>query len=684
MSLVRSVPAPNPLAGKLNVSTPHGGSNPSLFYKSLDERFTHTQVLGQTGSGKSNLIYGMIANDILQGNGVCLIDPQGKLYQEVLGFCLDLALVDGDYSIFERLHIIDPDIFESRWIKEHTPFKTFLTGFNPLAIEDKTPSRVDFFAKQLKSSFLNIRNQSNETMTPVLAKWLYCTFYTLIATGLPLTEAKYLLDPDPEHPRRAEILRDLRSWNPEAGEAVARDFELVMGMPKKDTLYQEMRSTNGLIGLMLRNEFLTKTFACKDSINIGDIMANGEILLVNTSPASGVLPTQDAAFFSSILLAQIANEARYRREREPDLDKANPFFVYLDEFPHYTDNDMISSLAMLRQYRVGYVLAYQYLSQLSDGKDESLHSALMNSTGNKIVFNVGTEDGKVMGNTMFCPYIDPTRVKLQLYSKQQFAKEPRVVTLTDTSHSSTESSSMAIGESVTDTTSNSSSTGGGKASTNGNTSGRSDNHSPPPFVDPDKYRTFDAWNEAYIRANNRGPSYSLNESTMKNDTVNSSWNNQTGSSRANTSSTTRTTGNATTNGTTYKQSLFEDKYFEYNISSIQYYPIEEQLHLASSLLAILPPGKAVFKNRDREPIGMEIELFPKRIYSIKKPALAKDYVNCLLAMSVKQPAMNCVCKDGSLFRGPNQEPEQVLTESIEALENFATEDPPDFDYDELI
>src|SRR5665811_630376 len=46
----------------------------------------HMYIIGQTGTGKTTLLKTMIRQDILAGEGVCMIDPHGSDIQEVLSF----------------------------------------------------------------------------------------------------------------------------------------------------------------------------------------------------------------------------------------------------------------------------------------------------------------------------------------------------------------------------------------------------------------------------------------------------------------------------------------------------------------------------------------------------------------------------------------------------------------------
>ncbi|MEI6972468.1 MAG: DUF87 domain-containing protein, partial [bacterium] len=47
------------------------------------ERSRHLYILGATGTGKSTVLYNLVMQDIHHGEGVCLVDPHGDLYQQV-------------------------------------------------------------------------------------------------------------------------------------------------------------------------------------------------------------------------------------------------------------------------------------------------------------------------------------------------------------------------------------------------------------------------------------------------------------------------------------------------------------------------------------------------------------------------------------------------------------------------
>ena len=47
-------------------------------------RATHMQVIGASGTGKTKFLEHLIRQDILNGRGLCLLDPTGNLYRDVV------------------------------------------------------------------------------------------------------------------------------------------------------------------------------------------------------------------------------------------------------------------------------------------------------------------------------------------------------------------------------------------------------------------------------------------------------------------------------------------------------------------------------------------------------------------------------------------------------------------------
>ena len=83
--------------------SPLGKSNGVFLKQEL--RTEHMLVLGRSGFGKTYFLENMIRQDILAGNGVCVIDPSGDLYSRLLNFC---HLNKFKSNIRKRLMLINP------------------------------------------------------------------------------------------------------------------------------------------------------------------------------------------------------------------------------------------------------------------------------------------------------------------------------------------------------------------------------------------------------------------------------------------------------------------------------------------------------------------------------------------------------------------------------------------------
>ena len=88
---------------------------PKKVYLHEKTRSTHMQVIGSTGTGKSKFLEHLIRADILNGDGLCLIDPHGYLYDDLVNWLCSW-----------------PDFFQYKKIVLFNPADDdYFLGFNP-------------------------------------------------------------------------------------------------------------------------------------------------------------------------------------------------------------------------------------------------------------------------------------------------------------------------------------------------------------------------------------------------------------------------------------------------------------------------------------------------------------------------------------------------------------------------
>ncbi len=61
------------------LGTVHSYHRPQPFGIRLEDRLAHLYIVGQTGTGKSTLLYNLAMQDVKAGIGFCLVDPHGDL-----------------------------------------------------------------------------------------------------------------------------------------------------------------------------------------------------------------------------------------------------------------------------------------------------------------------------------------------------------------------------------------------------------------------------------------------------------------------------------------------------------------------------------------------------------------------------------------------------------------------------
>jgi hypothetical protein len=102
-----TAPAPMEMQNKgvlLGINDYRG--NMKNVYMSRDDRVRHFYVIGQTGTGKTNILKNMIVQDIHNGDGVCFIDPHGSDIEDILAN-IPPERVD-DVVYFDPAHMARP------------------------------------------------------------------------------------------------------------------------------------------------------------------------------------------------------------------------------------------------------------------------------------------------------------------------------------------------------------------------------------------------------------------------------------------------------------------------------------------------------------------------------------------------------------------------------------------------
>ena len=146
---------------------------------------------------------------------------------------------------------------------------------------------------------------------------------------------------------------------------------------------------------ILENQTFERMFSDPESkVDIFAEMNAGKLILINT--AKSLLKENGTEIFGRFFIALIAQAAQ-ERATLPHAERT-PTLVYIDEAQDYFDPTIGTILSQARKYRVGMVMAHQYLGQLSSGLAEAVEA----NTSIKLAGGVSARDARALSGQMNC------------------------------------------------------------------------------------------------------------------------------------------------------------------------------------------------------------------------------------------------------------------------------------------
>jgi hypothetical protein len=158
-----------------------------------------------------------------------------------------------------------------------------------------------------------------------------------------------------------------------------------------DTKKQVLRRLWGI----LENQTFERMFSHpRSKLDLFAEMNAGKVILINT--AKDLLKESGTEIFGRFFIAMIAQAAQ-ERAGLPERERM-PTFVYIDEAGDYFDRNIAIILSQARKFRVGMVLAHQYLGQL----DPKLQDAVAANTAIKFAGGVSNKDARALAPMLGC------------------------------------------------------------------------------------------------------------------------------------------------------------------------------------------------------------------------------------------------------------------------------------------
>ncbi len=334
-----------------------------------EERKVHMHVMGASGRGKSKFLEMMIQKDIWNGEGLCLLDPHGSLYNNITKWI-------ETHNLWDKRKVILFDPLEER----------YSFAFNPLKLsESNIASVVDAMIKACAT----VWGGEDPNRLPLLQKSLTGVFHTLIEKRLSLYESLHLIDTaDPSI--RLYLTHDIE--DPTA-------FEIWKDFNKKSVrdLDNDFLSVKNRLTKFLRSDIIRCILGqIKDTIDFYKIMEEGHILLVNLNP-SNKLSLESTRLLGALIINELYLNCLRRKE-----DEARPFYLYVDEAGNYVTEDIPLILEQGRKFGLHSILSHQHLFQLQRNIGMDGFKSVMSGGQTKVIFGgMDYEDAKIMVDNVF-------------------------------------------------------------------------------------------------------------------------------------------------------------------------------------------------------------------------------------------------------------------------------------------
>ena len=343
----------------------------SPVYIKRDDRTRHHYCIWKSGTWKSVFLQTIARQDIWNGDGICLIDPHGDLAEDMLAYIPKERAKDVVY-------------FEA-WDEER-PMGLNLYEIANLDQADRTVNdATEIFLKMFGPEIFWPRIQEYFKYGSLTLLEDFEDRPTLLDVTRLFTDDGYR-----EFKLKKVTNAVVRNW-------WEKTYNSMWDREKQEIIpYFSSKFVSFNTNRLIRNII----WQTKSAFQFDDIMNNQKILLINLS--KGKIWEMNAQLLGMIIVSKVYNAAMARASI-PEKDRKD-FYLYVDEFQNFVSWTFADILSEARKYRLGLIMAHQYIAQLDPAKwlgdswgwKSDVKAAVFGNVGTMMSFKVGAPDAEFL------------------------------------------------------------------------------------------------------------------------------------------------------------------------------------------------------------------------------------------------------------------------------------------------
>lgn len=326
---------------------------------SLDTRFKHMLITGQTGSGKSELAKSLIYNDIKRNDGVViLLEPHGDLAEQVAKLPMEK----------ERLVYIDLTLHDS-----------MIPSMNLFYLMNKSEKEIQARAKVIVSVVKSVNDV--EKFTGAMEDVLYHIVCALLREG------------------KSDFFEVLRFLNGKSNDLIRLGknspnmLEKDFFMNDFDNIKPTRDAVKRRIKKLLNDPLLSNLFNGTCTIDLEQLMNTKGKVIVFKIQKSDMLDSY--VYYARFIIGLIQTIVLKRSIIKED-DRVKTY-CYIDEFHNFITPTIEEILTESRKYALYMTLINQSVSQI---KNSALKDIILSNTNIKLIGKNSNKTLDTMNNTL--------------------------------------------------------------------------------------------------------------------------------------------------------------------------------------------------------------------------------------------------------------------------------------------